>query len=285
MRVFLVLLLLLPLAYGQRFDSYGIDVDIGETVTETVRIELTNDIQLPLDSVSFILPKSPKIISVDGGNYEAAETERGLEVRLIPSERITPGESATMSIEFEANNLITKGGDSEIFKLNFVASSDIADFSVSVTLPKGGSLVLDNEKPIASPPPQISTNGERIMLKWNQQLKKGDAFSSIALFKRPEKSSYGFLIVLMPFAAIGLVLYYRKKTVKIVETSLEEDEKKIFDYIKERGEITQEEVIKITGFSKSKVSKLVRRLEERKFIEKEPYKKTNKLRLAKNISS
>jgi len=81
------------------------------------------------------------------------------------------------------------------------------------------------------------------------------------------------------FVVIG-----RKKEQKIAKLVLNEEEQKIFDLIIERGGvILQDEIVKELDYSKAKVSKIVRKLEEKGIIRKEPYKKTNKLYLRKEF--
>ena len=48
-----------------------------------------------------------------------------------------------------------------------------------------------------------------------------------------------------------------------------------------KGTKMQKHIAKNLDFSKSKISKVVRKLEEKKIIEKEPYFKTNKIKLKK----
>lgn len=60
---------------------------------------------------------------------------------------------------------------------------------------------------------------------------------------------------------------------------LSEDERKVYQKVRESPGITQKEVEVFTNFSKAKLSKLVRNLEQSNLLRKEPYRKTNKLRL------
>jgi uncharacterized membrane protein len=54
------------------------------------------------------------------------------------------------------------------------------------------------------------------------------------------------------------------------------DERLVLDAIKkEGGKIIQSDLVKNTGFSKAKVSKILSELENRNLIRKEKYKRTN----------
>lgn len=282
----LFLLILLPLANAQYFESYYIEVDASKEVTETITVNITNKIQIPIETINFILTKSSEMINVEGGSYQKVQTDRGLELKVTPQNTINPGGSALLKISFKAAHLVRNGGENEVFKIAFTASSEIKNFQVSLKLPKGGNVALDGNSPIASPSPLLTTNGENIILSWSKQLTKDETFAAIALFSGPKRdySSVFPIAAIAIFVIIAVYMHNTKKTAKVMEGTLDEDDRKIFDYIKEKNEVTQDDVVHFTGFSKSKVSKLIRRLEEHKMIEKEPYKKTNKLKLAKSIA-
>jgi uncharacterized membrane protein len=65
---------------------------------------------------------------------------------------------------------------------------------------------------------------------------------------------------------------------------LGEDERKIYDMLlSSNGEILQDDIARHTDFSRAKISKLVRNLEEKGIIKKEPYRKTNRLLLKREF--
>lgn len=63
-----------------------------------------------------------------------------------------------------------------------------------------------------------------------------------------------------------------------------EDEERIIEIIRSRGRAEQNRLAEMTGFSKPRVSRMLRELENRGLIEREKYKKTFKIKLKPKIS-
>jgi uncharacterized membrane protein len=58
-----------------------------------------------------------------------------------------------------------------------------------------------------------------------------------------------------------------------------ESEQKVVDFLRTKGEAWQKQIQLSTGFSKAKVSRVVRNLEARGVVSKTPYGNTNKVAL------
>ncbi len=88
--------------------------------------------------------------------------------------------------------------------------------------------------------------------------------------------SYFFIpILIFTFIFIIIILLrkiYRRRTIVLTD-----DEKKIIEVLKTFGELTQDRLPFITGFSKTKISNIVRELEKKNLIKRIPYKKTWKI--------
>lgn len=101
-----------------------------------------------------------------------------------------------------------------------------------------------------------------------------------------EKSRFRVLVIITTLSGLLLLffIYRRRREKKLAYAMLTSDEDKIISAIKEKGgEILQEELYEITGFSRPKISRLVMELEERKLIAKEQFKKTFKLKINKEV--
>ncbi|MFX1295819.1 MAG: helix-turn-helix transcriptional regulator [Promethearchaeota archaeon] len=74
------------------------------------------------------------------------------------------------------------------------------------------------------------------------------------------------------------------KGIDIKIVSLNNWEKRIINNLKENdGELTQTEIKNLTSLSRSNLSKHISSLEKKQIIRKEPFKRTNKIILLKNI--
>jgi len=74
------------------------------------------------------------------------------------------------------------------------------------------------------------------------------------------------------------------KNIDIKIVSLSNWEKRIINLLKEKGgELTQSELKSQTGLSRSNMSKNINSLQQKNIIRKEPFKRTNRIILIKNI--
>src|SRR5439155_20242466 len=139
-------------------------------------------------------------------------------------------------------------------------------------------------------PYTLETDGKRIIINWDRP-SLNDTFSILVeyeslstpndLFRIGVLGFFGGFIVIF---VLGFVVGNRIKTfrkINLIKTVLSEDENTVFRAIEKGGEILQDKLPGITGFSKTKVSKIVRNLETKNAVQKIPYKKTNKLKIKK----
>ena len=94
-----------------------------------------------------------------------------------------------------------------------------------------------------------------------------------------------FLMTLTSISTVCFLLLYvdfnrrykRTKKRNIVSNVLEGDEKKLYEIILEKNEILQKDLVYESGFPKSKVTRILRRLEDKNLIVKKPWGNTNKI--------
>lgn len=191
----------------------------------------------------------------------------------------------------------------DTLKLDFPADT----VEVKLILKEG--YYLDKEK-IFPRPSQIGTDGEQIFLVWSmQETKAGD---DLPLFVEIKSRNSGWAIWLTWILGIVvgvLVLFFvydkiisrffkkpprkekrrrrsraekeEKAEEAPIESHLIESEKAVISLLKQadRGEMWQRELQTKTGFSKAKLSRVVRNLEARNLVDKVPFGNTNKIRL------
>lgn len=145
---------------------------------------------------------------------------------------------------------------------------------------------------------KIETDGEIIFITWTlNNVKKAEAFAIFVNLEETKKESlffifvFLFLLILGVFLLVFLKIFHKKNTLKkskkVKIKTLEkyeyllDSEKKLIEELKKakRNELWQRQVQSLTGFSKAKVSRLVRNLESRGLIRKISFGNTNKLRL------
>jgi uncharacterized membrane protein len=108
--------------------------------------------------------------------------------------------------------------------------------------------------------------------------------SSFSVFYENEKGSslWWILIIAILLVAAGIIfsLYHKTNLRNTVKDTLSEDENKIIDLLR-KSDMKQKEIARQLNFSKSKMSKITRRLEEKNLIERTPLFKTNIIKLKK----
>jgi uncharacterized membrane protein len=77
------------------------------------------------------------------------------------------------------------------------------------------------------------------------------------------------------FAVLAGGIYLLFKHIKKPVRGLDEDEKKVFKIVKDKGSVYQSDLIKETGFSKVKVTRIVDRLEQKDLVERKRRGMTN----------
>ncbi len=91
--------------------------------------------------------------------------------------------------------------------------------------------------------------------------------------------------LLIGLAAAFLVYRSRPKPVPDIMDFFTVDERKLIEIIMERGEVSQEELPDLTGFSKPKISRLLKDLVDRKVVERKKYGKTYLVTLTERFRS
>lgn len=215
-----------------------------------------------------------------------------------------------IEISYNSSEGIKKSGKDIFFVKKVVFPENFNTSEINIILEAGIIVNPENIYPINN---KIGTDGEHILIYWfSDQVKKED---SAALFVTLEdtkvKSNYLFifmLLIILIILASAFFIGYKKlrgmnnKHVKNKENkngkkSKEHDkqqkkyneelsylldtEKKIITELKkaDRNELWQKQIQLSTGFSKAKVSRLIRNLESRNLIKKIPFGNTNKIRL------
>jgi len=123
------------------------------------------------------------------------------------------------------------------------------------------------------------TDGERIYLKWEFD-KPEDIMISFKFYR--SYSDYSLLILaVMGFAIVliagYLITHYRKKVKREFLRGFTEDERKVLQALSERRICMQKTLEKQFGFSRAKMTRIVKRLEKKGLVEKEKVGRTNRL--------
>lgn len=206
----------------------------------------------------------------------------------------------TQNGSFVDSESLNFAGKEIYFLKKVVFSENFDEATIRLNLEKG---IIVKDKEIFPAEYQILTDGETISIIWNSvDVKKNQSFAIfVSLENTSQTFSYYLLFVFIPIIVlIGFAFFlYSKKNrksglnkIKLKRTNKRENvsreygylldtEKKVIEELKkaDRNELWQRQIQTFTGFSKAKVSRLVRNLESRGLINKIPFGNTNKIRL------
>lgn len=264
-----LLLVLLPSVFAQvASQEVSIDISKNDIITQDVALTIIADQNY--NSMQYALDYEP-IAIISEHEYSYNPTNQLLTIY----QPLNPGENQ-VNFRLIFDNLIDRSGKSRIFSTSF-EQEQLTPMNISITLPE--EFVLSEKDPAVSPKPaQISTNGRQLTLEWKDSYQRLDL---IVLYKG---NSFNFIPILIIFIliAIALMFFLRNKTdSKVLRETLGSEELLVVDQLK-AGKTTQKEIAAELDFSKSKMSKVIRKLEEKKVIVKQPFFKTNKIKLNKN---
>ena len=178
---------------------------------------------------------------------------------------------------------LDKTNEGYYFIKRIEANENYGSFVVKLNLDEG---VIATEGMVFPRSYQILSNGRTISFVWNYtNVSKGDVFSFfVSLEDKNNNFNYLWVYLLLAMVFLGVLFFgfkYSKNKRKEIDKYLLDEEKKVIQLLKqaEGKGMWQKNIQDIMGFSKAKLSRMVRNLESRGLIEKIPIGNTNKIRL------
>lgn len=225
-----------------------------------------------------------KYEDVHGFYYTLPNNYQALEINTQEysiSSNILTINSNSASFKFITDSYIDKSISKNYFILNnpFNQKADVAIYL------EESSLLPEINKVISPAPSQITSDGRRIIIKWNDFEDSEIVFNYEFASKIPASTKLIILILVVIILAIIFrhLLLKRKEKKKQTTKNLYEDEKKIVEYLLEQKDNKSwtKQMVKDLKISKVKLSRKLRSLEQKGLIKKIPYGNENKIILVK----
>lgn len=269
--------------------QYGVDVEIldNNTALNNMHLIYVNSpgqqviltIENPLD-----IKASPQSI--------CTVVKKVLETEVICN--IQNSDRTDINISYSSDETVKKRDGYFLYADSFKLNDDIKTLSVLVKLPEATGLSEPIENSYSPSDALIGSDGRRLIINWlKNDLKKGEMFDvSIAFEKTGEVVASEFPIeyiivaIIITLSASGLFyhFYLRNRGVKVILPVLKSDEKTIFNTIMKHGSgVNQKVIVRDSGYSKAKVSKVLNSLKERGLVKLERIGRSNKVYIEKNI--
>lgn len=255
--------------------------------------------------IDYTLVEDKALVKINFGDVDSLEYNIPYDARTIESQD-------NFSIDYVENILTVE--NTENFSLSYITESVIEKSSqrnffilsnkfekpINLILRLPEKAILDDKNILSPNPDSISTDGRRVILKWNEL----DAGEVIVTYD-PEEKTNVFLIIIVPLILLGIIIYQsitlKKKIKKIkkkkkisakrrktrkkknMTRNLHGEEKKIVEYLlgRKKNESWTKEIVKDLGISKVRLSRKLRKLQQKDLIEKIPYGNENRIKLLK----
>ncbi len=254
-------------------DNYNVTINIIDKIA-LVEYDLKRDIE---GMISLKIPEDAKITDISYNEYEFKNGILKLNI------------NKNLKLKFLTKEIIKKSDNYYVL----YAINDpyyIKNLNLKVVLPEYA--VLDKKENVY-PSTKISTNGINIILEWNKKnLDEKESFAIFAIFRKPSNNFW--LLMTIIFAIVAILAGYifqkfkienakkskEKKELKLKELHLVESELLLIKKLKKLGGEAWQKKLQIeSGFSKAKLCRIIRNLEERGLIKKIPLGNTNKIKL------
>ena len=230
--------------------------------------------------------------NIGGAVCEAQRKPWG--TNIVCDFRNTQGTGRTLEIKYETSVLVKLVEGQRLFSTTVRVPEDTGRMVVRTYLGNGFVLIDPDKGPLPpyTPSDGVSgSDGRRIFVIWTRnETTKGEGLDMTVAYERILPPTSGFSTILLVgagalfVALIAIVLVKRRKGdgTKIVVplTLLKDDERKIVEYLQSQGGITkQRALVTHTGFSKAKISRLVRDLQTRGVIKVKGVGRVNEITL------
>ena len=200
----------------------------------------------------------------------------------------------TIATKFKWNGLIKKIGNISFFSMDIPILWNTDEVSVMIKLPDKTLLAEKAILPISPSGYNIGSDGRRILTSWSFILKRPGDVIPIRLYYEPlspefidEGLVYILIFILILIVIVGTLFIFRKvsKKSELVLSVLNESERLVVDIIQKekKKQVDQRRIVNLSGFSKAKVSRAIRSLEERGIVESERIGRRNKITLKKKF--
>jgi len=283
-------LLLLPVASAKVMRQLNTTVDVQKDGMCNVEIifKFTDEIK----EIDFPFTGEMEELTVKNGKCIVKEDINKI-LQCKPPSPFMVG-TITISTKFNWNGLVQKRGNISFFSMDIPILWNTDEVLVIIKLPDKTLLAEKALLPISPSGYHIGSDGRRILASWSFNDKKPGDVIPIRLYYEPlspefiaEDLVYILIFVLIIIVIVGTLFIFRKvsKKSELVLSVLNESERLIVDIIRKEKKkmVDQRRIVSLSGFSKAKVSRIIRSLEERGIVESERLGRRNKITLKKKF--
>jgi len=203
-------------------------------------------------------------------------------------------ERTDIGVTYSSDENVKKRDSYFLFADSFKVTEKVKTLTVLVKLPEATGLREPIENSYTPSDALKGSDGRRLILNWlRNDLEAEEMFDVSVAFEStgeiiPSEFPVEYLIVIIVVSFSAFVLfyqfYYKNRGIKLILPVLKKDEKIIFNSIMKNGSgVNQKVIVRDSGYSKAKVSKVLKSLSERGLIKLERIGRSNKVHIEKNF--
>ncbi|MCS7135123.1 MAG: hypothetical protein NZ893_01655 [Candidatus Aenigmarchaeota archaeon] len=263
----LILLLFLEIVHAQEVNSMDANIYLSEN---DAKIEMfyvvskINRFQFPLEGEIYDLNSKNASCSISSG------VQRVIQCKIDSNQN-------SFSISFNVKDVVKQRENIMFFGYDIPISYNTKRVNVKLELPLGFALTDKVFTPVSPPNTEVGTDGRKIFIKWEFKNKEMDDIVPIRVYFEKVVSSgntrdytsiiVGFVSIIIILTVLYLRLIKRKQ--EVVLSVLNEAERTIVEILQNQPEeeVDQRNIVTLSGFSKAKVSRIIKSLEERGVVE------------------
>lgn len=278
----------------QELYQYEVNVEIHPDMSAHTQVKFIFS-NSTFDNFSFTIENSPKNIAITSP-VECVKSEKSWGVTVYCGLKALKSSNFNILVDYDSSDLVSSRDDYFVFKNSYKAPVQTKNLVVLVKVPEGMGLIKSSiAQPYSPSTASVGTDGRRPILAWEKaDIAAGDgievsvSFENIALIADYSKyigMQLGVIIIVIALAIGFYKFYWKKRTsVRIVMPVLKKDEKIVFEkLLEQKGSVNQKVLVKESNYSKAKVSKMLKSLQERGLIQLERIGRTNKVHLVKDF--
>ncbi|WP_167889159.1 MarR family transcriptional regulator [Thermococcus sp. MV5] len=261
--------------YEYTIDSYLLYFDIVDELKVKETIEIVISPNAPLSRYTFYseysIENPEAIIEINGktqiANVSVSKIIGDINAIYIEFPEVSPGDQLKIRISFYSEGMLQTINGKKQFSYYVKFNQPIGYFYARLYIPKGYAIL----SPIVPSPDKVESSGNALVLEWRkQEVRAGEEFYFITGFFGEVSNEFPMLYFVVPvlIAFVGGFLagiLYKGRGQSTVD--LRSDEEKVIGILRE-GPMYQSELVKRLGFSKAKVSLLLKDMEKKGLIER-----------------
>lgn len=194
--------------------------------------------------------------------------------------------SGSFKIEFDSDSFIENANGVYTLRQQIAAPMELARMSLKVTLPEGTALT--ENTPYLPFDASNSTDGRNIFVYWGREnVVAGEVFTaqvSYEKFFQEQNVIVAGIFAAVALVAIGAIFFRKKFSLSMALPVLRPDEKLVMEkIIAHKGGVNQKIIVGESGYSKAKVSKVLKSLAGRGVLKLERVGRSNRIFLESNF--